>query len=346
MKFRNIALSLVAVAALGLSGCGGGSSDDVAEETQTETSTAPQGEYTGAAYVGDFAEFSISGNTLSYELSGEVLGDLSGELTIENVYGPIWKDSNSDVYLFLTGNLGMAKVPTDSGSVYVVGLQQSETLSADKVAGKNYLYVSVRNNTGEIDGYMITFHEDGTYDAVSAAGDSDSGCWKILEGGAISHGVAKSGESDCSDVNDATADYRITFKPGTSRGGIVVDYADGSGFGIGVEQKALTDADVASGTFYSYYYQPNGDDEGFAKVTIENGTYSWAECNVATGTCTPLSSGTIALNQMCDGAELDGVACATDSDTGAKYNLFVDTEDGYYISVGTTTNTVEIGSNK
>ena len=336
MKLK-MTLATVTAAVL-MTGCGGG--NDSAPGNGDNTVTPPQGNFVGAAAVGDFAKFSIAGNTLSYTLSGVVLGEEKGHLSIENVFGPVWKDVKSDLHLFLSGNLGIAKIPTGSGSIHVVGLQQSEDVEASKIAGKTYLYAYVPNS-GSVEGHSITIDSNNTYSAASVAGATEKGCWKVMDS---DHLVAKANAIDCNTVTDISADYRIALKPGTSRTGIVVDYVDGSGFGIGVEQKALTASDVATGTFNSYYYQPGED--GFSKVTLTNGNYEWSTCDEETGKCTPYTKGTIALNQLCNGTAIDGVACATDANSGYMYDLFVDPEDGYYISIGNNERSVEIGSNK
>ena len=318
---------LTGALALALAGCGG--SDSKKEP--------PQAKYEGAASAGDYAKLSVSGTTLSYNLTGANFGPASGTASLSSLFGNFWRSTSPAFDALLTDNLAVAKVPAGSGSAYVVGLQTEAPPDPNSIANKHYLYIEVKNDN-TTSGWDVHIQDNAgvkTFTATSIGGSSVSGCWKPLG----NHLVAKSNLNDCSGVTDATADYRFVIKPGASRNGIVVDYVDGSGFGIGLEQVALTSNDL-TGTYDAYYQESGGD--GFSRVTVNGNSFSWAQCPA--GSCqAPSVTGTIVLNQLCSGQAYDGVACATDSN-GDSYNLLIDPDDNYYFAFGYSRNYLEVGS--
>jgi hypothetical protein len=324
---------LLVCGAVWLTGCGN-NNDGNTPEPQSTT-------YQGAATVGDYANFSVSGNTVTYSSTGTVFGSQNGTMNISQIHGPFYEDSGSNTHLFLSDNIGIAKVPMGSSSGYIVGLQQPSAASASLIAGKTYLYIHINSN-GVPTGHKIDINANGTYSADSISGSTETGCWKVWNSLFL---VAKASTNDCSSVTDTSADYRIVIKPGTNRNGIVVDYVNGSGFGIGLEQKALVAADVASGVYKSYYYNTANGSEGFGETTLTNGNFVWKDCDTSSGICTQTTSGTLAINQLCDGTPVQGVACATDAN-GDTFNVMLSPDDGYYFAIGDGNYHVELGSNQ
>ncbi len=328
---RSISTTMLSGAlALGLASCGG-------NDSRTEPQLA---RYEGAATAGDYATLSVSGSTLSYNLTGANFGPASGTAPLNPLFGNFWRSTPPapafDV--LLTDNLAVAKVPVGSGLyAYVVGLQTEAPPNPNSIANKHYLYIEVKNDntTSGWDVYIQDNAGVKTFTATSIGGGSASGCWKPLG----NHLVAKSNLNDCSAITDANADYRFVIKPGNSRNGIVVDYVDGSGFGIGLEQVALTASDF-TGVYDAYYQETGGD--GFSRVTVNGANFSWAQC--PGGNClAPSITGSIVLNQLCSGLAYSGVACATDSN-GDTYNLLIDPDDNYYFAIGYSRGYLEVGS--
>ncbi len=332
MRHSLISKTLSAAALIALIGCGGGNN------------TTVQAKYEGAATVGDYAHISVqypSGNnpataTLDYNVSGYHFNG-SGSASLNRLFGSFWRSTTSPTFgMLLTDNLAVAKVPISGGYAYVVGLQTETPPDPNLIAGKHYLSIEI-NNDNTTNGWDILFNTDGTFSASRLGGGGASGCWKVLG----NHLVAKAGLSDCSAIDDTSADLRYVIKTGTTRNSIIVDKVDGTGFGIGLEQKTLVPGDL-SGTFYSYYQTPSAD--GFDKVVVNGNGFSWYNCPNGACQTNAYITGTIAINQLCDGTPYDGVACATDSN-GDTYHLLIDADDHYYFAVGFSRDYLEVGSN-
>lgn len=341
MKHSLLLSTGVLLYALMVAGCS--SSPDDAKHSGSEpgndhgSSAVQEKHYEGAASVGDYATYTLSGNQLSYTIKGAHYGSQGGTLTLTNSFGNFWQSASPKTGVMITDNLAIAKIP-NPGNVYAVGLRTEQAPSPSAIANKRYLYIEV-NNDNSTDGWQVDINDtEGvkSFTAVNLSGATVTGCWKING----KHLVAKKDTSDCSSVNDTTADYRFVIKPGVSRNGIVVDNVNGTGFGIGLEQKALS-SDELMGIYTSYYQMPTGD--GFGKVSVKGNTFTWYDC--PNGICkkTPEIKGTITINQLCNGIVHDGVACATDSN-GDKYHLFIDPTDNYYFAVGYTRPYLEAGS--
>lgn len=309
-----------------LIGCGG------TDKKETPKSTI----YKGAVTKGDFATFTLTNSTLSYKIdpSSSYYPGISGSLSLSNPFGKFFKDSSVDANILITDNLLIGKIPQDTSNAYVVALQSNNSINKDNIASKTYIYSHIDSNNN-ITLNTLRVNPNGTYSQYNINTDVvSSGCWKTNNG----HIVAKDGINDCTNVD--SFDYNIVIKAG-NKSAIIIDYANGDGVGIGLEQRALTNSDI-NGTYYSYYYEQYTDN--FAKIEIDNNnTVKWKMC--PNGYCTsPWASGNLNLNQDCLGNPLNGVACADIG--GNKYLTFIDSKDGYYmaISAENTPFHVEVGS--
>ena len=321
----------------------------------------PVSHYTGAANPGDFAQYTIRGNQLDYNVTGAVFGNKSGTLNLIDVTGSglfyLAPDGHGDYLKILrSNNLGIAVVPTGSGDTFVVGLQVAlDSIDVNKIAGKTYIYAEIdKNNDGthSIEGALITLNSNGTLSMLRMDGSQDTGCWKVSG----NHILAKGdGATDCSSITDTTADVRAVIKPSATtngRAGFIVDLVDGTGIGIGLEQKAI-DINDLNATFEAYEYPLNGtDDPVLVHVVVDNngtdGNFTGTPYSCDTNGCSldysAAESGTIKINQTCDGHSIDGVMCAVRNHNGipVSYIGFVDKDDGYFIM--TSSNSVLIGS--
>ncbi len=77
MKYKVLAASVALVMGLSLSGCGGGGSSS-SSSTSSSSSGSSSSTYTGAATQGDIATFTVTGNTLTYNLKGKHNPSASG----------------------------------------------------------------------------------------------------------------------------------------------------------------------------------------------------------------------------------------------------------------------------
>lgn len=335
---QDLLVGSVVVATLFLYGCGGGTSGDNGVEMPS------QGTFDGVASKGDYAKFSILGTTLTYNLSGAHFGGESGKLELNNLFGGFWHSSSPEAYIFTAGNLGVAMVPNlkNGQDAFVVGLQTVGTPDPNKFADKTYVYTEILNDGSDPTGFSLRINKDKTF---SIDEDKQKGCWKVIDNHIA--GKISAGTCDPETITDSNADVKAVIKPGNSRNGLVVDYTDGSGFGLGLEQKELKASEI-SGTYYSYWVDSDGDD-GFAKAVIDGTNYTWIDCD-NNGNCSTVDArGTLQLNKTCDGVSMKGVACGVDTageNTGSKHNIYVDPEEGYYMEVEENGHSVSIGSNK
>lgn len=328
---KNLLLS--SALAFALIGCGG-SSNNTPESTKTD--------YKGAITKGDYVTFTFDSSTLnltySVDSNSRYFGGVSGSVTLSNPYGKFYISSSLGASAMIANNLLIGKIPQNNDTAYVVGLQSSSAPTVSQVAGsthKKYVYTHIDKNSN-VTLHTLQVNSNGTFTETNLGSSvTSTGCWKIDSGRL----VAKGGVNNCTNVT--SFDFNIVIKPGSSRSGIVVDYANGDGIGIGLEQQQLSTSDVA-GTYESYYFENN--DDNFAKVEIDSsGTLKWKAC--PGGSCTmPYSNGTLSLNQDCDGNTVDGIACATVG--GNNYLAFIDNEDNYYIAVSAsgTPFHVEVGA--
>jgi len=319
-------LALLAAGGIVLAGCGGGggggSVSNSSNSGGSSNNTVSKSTYTGAASKGDLAVFSFDGKNLTYEISGPVFGNKSGTLTLEKVApnSPVYRNPEGDVYTFFAGKLGVAEVDFDNNQVaYVVGLKDVKAPDMQELAGKDLVYFEALN--------------DGTTSIKELK--LGNGTWELydLNGNEISNGTFEIKNNYLVAKEDNKTIANVIIEPG-SRVAFVVDYADGSGFGIGLERKKLTSEDVV-GTYLNHYYNDENDIECVGKLTIqeENGkiTYNYDETWCSDGQPED-DKGVILLNQLCDGTPFDGIACGKSDITGDESEIFIDAQDGYYIT--------------
>ena len=318
----------------GICSCGGGGGGS--------SSSAPAGGiegYAGAASQGDFARFSFNGTSLTYTLNGTVFGNQTGTVDVfpvEDSNGTVIEPfyyaevNGGKIYMMFAGNIGIAEVKAGDKSAYVVGLSRVGSLDPAEFANKTYtLFTSVKeegSSNPQWDIWELRLNGDGTGNGtwqlmdINPSKEKDSGTWKI-DG---DHIVAKS--------SNGTPVANIIVKPGDFAAGIIVDFIDGSGFAIGLEQKPLTSERV-SGTYHMFTHHLNNPEEDcFAEVVV-NGTNA-TEHDLWCVNSTDLYSGndTLELNKMCDGTSLNGVICVRNSH-GDNVEVFADSQDGYYFAI-------------
>lgn len=371
MKYKSLlALSMAGM----LSACGGGSGSTTTS-TDTTVSTATTTDYLGAATAGDFASFSMDSNgLLSFSLSGVHFDGVSGQFDATNVVGGFYTATvdGNPLGLFMSGNLGLAVLP-DSGlnTPFIVGLANS-SIDTASIVDKDYIYIGWVNNAAVAN--IVTLSSDGTLaikDLAEVAANENgdptaptitSGCWSASANGDYINVLTGIGQ-DCSAVDETStaSNYlRAVIKPGASRAGFVVDYADGSGFGIGLERKVLASpaAEVTYDIFSMDFANIAFDTELFERLVVNAGdaTTDASEYNI---NCTDISNCTdstdlnhrfnIHYNHVCaTGANasnmvpFDGMACVevieqgagntTPLPLGTLFNTMIDDEDGYFIA--------------
>ena len=296
--------------------------------------------YNGAASVGDYASFSYdkNTNTVTYQVAGNVFGNKSGTREIENLYGNVFfKDKNGNNFYFFSGSLGVAVIPLDNNVSFLTGLQIPEkNLTASDlklIANKRFNYMEFTSNT--VSFAFIEINSTNVNDLNGTWRDfveGDSGTWEV-----------NGSHLDVKNSNGVKV-ANVIIRPGVKRSGIVVDLV-GGGFGVGVEAKALTFAEM-SGTFY---YQ-DSDDSGtcYGKAVVNGTNFSYAD-EYCYGTTKASGSGTLELNPFVDvnndgtpDINLTGLAKVS----GENEYIFIDPEDGYYISIDMANGDLSIGSNK
>ena len=302
-----------------LAGCGGGVSNNTVSEST----------YTGAASAGDLAIFSFDGENLTYNVSGPIFGSKNGSLSLSpEIPGFLYTDKYNNHYFF-SKNLGVAEIELDNGkTAFVVGLKDVANPTAENLAGtsgKRYLYIEVDTN-GTIEGRILNIKPDKTW---SIDGGSKNGTWEVK------------GNYVAAKDENGTIVANVIVKPGKSRSGIIVDLADGTGFGIGLEQKALTNSDL-TGTYKTYYYDPQSGVKCFGTLEVSENSTTYQETWCSDNSTKTLNL-TITANQLCNGTNVDGVACADDGN-GTKFNMFIDPVEGYFIAINPDTGEGVIGS--
>jgi len=306
--------------------------------------------YNGAARRGDYATFSYDKktNTVTYHVKGNAFGDANGTREIENLYGNVFfKDKNGSNFYFFSGSLGVAVIPmnNDENNIsFITGLQIPEkNLTAsdlELIANKRFNYMEFNSTT--ISFGFIEINSTNVNDLNGTWSDfenNDSGIWEV-----------NGSHLDVKESN-GTKVANVIIRPGVSRSGIVVDLVDG-GFGIGVEAKELNTSEL-SGTFY---YQNSGNNYTCYGKAVVNGnsfTYSDDYCVDENGTQIngDSGSGTLILNPSVDidhdgTADLNLTGLAEVNESNGSEFIFIDPEDGYYISIDMRDGDMSIGSNK
>lgn len=393
-----------------LAGCDSG--DPAPEETR----------YSGAASVGDMAQFTVSGNTLNYNVSGVRFGNASGSLTTTPISGTTGfyesSVSSQPFGLMLSGNLGVAILPDvpdltnppNTVNAFVTGLSNASSNEAD-IQGKTFLYVTYRTGPSA---YVLRTNADNSYQAqrvidyindLSAAPGGtlsgnlgstnvETGCWRASTFGtylnavdssvdanvatAVANGtcgnfdfVAGGYDSNPTSTTMTTGYYRFMIKPGISRTGLVVDYADGTGFGVGLETTLESNTPVTAvptvDQTYSVFAAANvttidlstlfnvaTGDSPFAEVVLKPNqavelTAMNCNYNVSPIACTTAGQPINMMDALYDTfcyedpsspgtylqAALPGMSCvfAGSMTTPSRmYNALIDNEDGYFLA--------------
>ena len=406
---------------LSLAGCGGGGSDPDSSESGGTT-------YSGAASVGDMAEFTVNGSTLSYNLSGAHFGSTSGSLAIQPVNGTsgFYQSSvgSQTIGMMLAGNFGIAIVPNvpdlmnpnTTVNAFVTGLKNATSNEAD-VLGKTFLYVTYQTapaayvlklNTDNsfiaqpVPDYLTDLNNAGTLNGDPGTTNVMTGCWRASSNGNYLNAVtsndtniasAVSGNS-CGQFDFVTAGYdpsstssdyyRFMIKPGTNRAGLVVDMADGSGFGLGLETTLESSTPItaapASNQLYSAFAAPNITSinlgtlfntstgaspfsevllktDGKVEITAMDCDYSTTPISCNTGV-NPTSQIDVHYDTFCYpntnpnnpnsfvAEDMPGMACVykTLSAPTEIYNALIDDQDGYFFAASLLSPEMVLGS--
>lgn len=377
-----------------LTACGGGSGGSSEGDSENEQQEVTTTSYLGAASAGDFAEFSMdSDGQLTYSLSGFHFDGATGTIDTTNMAGGFYTATvdGDTLGLFMTSNLGLAVLPDESGKTpFISGLANSSAVTSE-VAGKDYLFVGWKDDD-EL-AQVITVNSDGSLsvkqieDVVTEenggpVATSIVGCWAkspngeyinaLIDGHPDYVDVTSCSSVDETDTNDGYA--RVVIKPGDSRAGFIIDYADGSGFGIGLERKELeeTPSDIPYDIFSMNFADVAFDLNNFQRFVVESdetaddtGSVTEYEYNCTTDGCTLTTevseTFTVHYNQICaedhgvDGAAdpdrlpFDGMVCVISEGvgslpTGSMFNALVDIEDGYFIAQLVETSTPDVSA--
>jgi hypothetical protein len=374
MKKSNLISLISGLAIAALFSCGGGGGGGGSTATiSVQPSTDYQGTYTGAASAGDFAVYDVQGNRLSYQVKGPIFGQISGNLTLQplaidaNSTTHFWKASvnGTNVYVFLSKNLGLAYIPdleTADGSTVnatILGLRNATNIQ--NIIGKSFVYVDIRTNTGiSYDGCVVNINGNSTsevgnftYECLNSG--SGQGCWKLdLQNNRLI-AVETTNTTDCTNQDYNNPDFYVVAKPGSSRAGFILDHADGSGIGVGLEQKSYT-TDLDTTKIYVFETLDWDDNDNPIEATVKvyyNNTsgqwqYTWQSSQYN-------SSGKLYLDTYCDEYgntnPMEGVICAYNENSGNYWDVMLDPVDGYYIAICVSGNcgvddNIEVGALK
>lgn len=310
--------------------------------------------YSGAAAAGDLMNFTFDTETnkLNYTITGSVYSSISGTKELVNLYGDTFftdKDTNREFYFF-SGSLGVGVlgIPGEDKMAFLVGLQLPSTdISENLIVNKEFNYIDF-DDAGNVSFAIVDVNKSDTGERTWQAYDFDGASWQS-EGGVW---VPKGSFIEIYDSNNNKI-ANLIIKPGVNRAGFVVDDLDG-GFGVGLEAKPLEASEIG-GTFAYYDSDFTDDSSCFGDVSLSGTTFSAKEkyCIDSTGALSPsdeTDSGSLTLNPEVGGRVLNGIAKVNESDDLSSEYVFVDSEDGYYISVGFDSNGqaqfLSIGSNK
>lgn len=375
--------------------------------------------YTGAATVGDMAEFTVNGSTLNYSLQGAHFGNTTGSMTIDQVSGTTnfyYADvNNTTIGMMLANNFGIALVPDvpdllsppNTVNTFVPALMNASNNEAD-VMGKAFLYVTYQSGP---DAYVLKLYGDNHFAAqrvrdyladLAAAGNAGlnsepgttnliTGCWRASNSGNYLNAVTAGSDANISSaVNSSTCSqfdfvaagydtnpastasgyYRFMVKPGVNRTGLIVDMADGSGFGIGLQTTLEATAPVSSAPAaaetYSVFSAPNVTTIDLSTLfDVNTGASPFTQAVVKPNllveitpmTCnysvTPVSCSVTGTAQIMDtfydkycyedplnpgqfiAADLPGMTCVFSGSLNSPsriYNAFIDDQDGYFFA--------------
>jgi len=321
---------------------------EVVEVYYNHDNFEPATTYSGSADPGDFANFSVDGDILNYSITGAVYGYIQGSLTLFDATGNgvfFYGDLGNGEYVKVakSDTLGIFIAPTDTDETVVLGLQVPQTtINESDIADKTYIYAEIgeeSDGSRYVDGYIVVLHQDYSMNLYSETGDAYDGCWKAVGNHVVVKVDANSNYcgADYDSLDDTTADVRVVIKPSENggRSGFIADSVAGDFIGIGLEQRTL-DISEMSGAFDAYWYDFEDDSEIFVQVEVTNdGTYASYTltpyvcdtngCQLDSDT-THQMTGSIAINQLCNGIGMNGVMCVDNSFIG-----FMDPNSGYFM---------------
>ena len=333
----------------------GGGSGSGSGSTGGTTPTAPSGTYIGAAAQGDYATFTVNNNQVTYEFTGYWAnrwcnGTCSGNADLEayNNGQTFWKVLQNGQHvadMLLANNLGVAVINEGGNYAFIIGLQNSADPTQTSVVG-NYIYLEFRTTGLTLTDLQVNSDRTFTY-SDPTSGASGSGCWVLdTQNKVILAKVDTTGTLNCTTYNPNTDgfDVRAYIKPGTNRKAIVVDYADGSGFGIGLEKVAVASEFDQTKTYnieyFSYDVTKNTPDLGTSKLEYKNNQWQYVWQGGGNTYCA-----VVQFDKDCLGNNYPGLTCATvgnyDPNTGNcdatgstnKTHVFYDPTDKYYFAI-------------
>jgi hypothetical protein len=332
--------ALIVVSSLAIVACGGGESD-------------PTRQFSGAASVGDFASFTVNGQTLSYQVDGAVFGSQSGTVNLQPMFGTslnthFWDIQPGNGALFLGSNIAMAYFPSiNSQSAVVVGLEQSGNLTS--VVGKTFIYVDLPQN-GPAVGCEVTINSDQTAVYNCLDGSSGTLCWQTD----TANNRLKIGSTgnNCSTWSGSNPTYYLIARPAANaRASFVLDHVDGSGIGVGTERRTYYDTDFSSPTTYEFLritssgacrYEVLVEDDSDPNNSLVN--YSYDDTNMTGGCNDGYATGRLELNTYSDGSgSIVAYNGAIATVTGGL-NIFLEPNGGYAIVLDPVTGSFDIGA--
>lgn len=367
--------ALAISALLASCGGGGGGSSEGSSNQNVTPSASYTGTYTGAASVGDFATYTVNGNTISYQIKGYHFSNgKTGSFKIVPAFNNsngnthYWKSEDENVAVFLSENIGMAFVKDNNSYFPVIGLREVSNIQS--IIGKTFVYIDISNNYG-LNGCEVTINNNNTFSLSCLNGTQTNGCWYIDtnnnkmivtdDNAVVSNGCSN---WDGSISGNLANYYNIVAKPSSNgRAGFVVDHMDGTGIGIGIEKIAYNDLTQEVGTDTLEFetlgvYQTEAC---YATVSVYNCTQNQCEYKWTPHVCIDLSrnepnpsqeeTGTLERNCYYDNSgskvSYDGVLCAQNSN-GGQYNVMFDKQSKMYIAIRTIqgNTAIEIGAVK
>ncbi len=338
MRRVGVILSVV-ILLFSLAGCGGGGGGGEGIVSGTSGGTT----YLGAAGAGDFVRITIApdNSSLSYEVFGPVFGNQTGTLRMESYpdkphFYKLFLDNGTQVAdMFLSGNMAFFGIYLDGNSTVLAGLKKvRNTLTAADVNG-TYNYVHIPANGTGLAFYRITVYENGTYYAENILDNAynETGCWRLSDTG--DYLLAKAGATDCAGLTEDNATYRIVIKPGTHRG-FVVDYVNGSGFGVGIESYNMTTAfaNMTTCTAEYYWWDAENHEEGWGNATTGGLLLNRLEFYEEYFNGTAIGSDNASLiPDFADDGNTPAPGMAYIFTTSGNGTVFMDPDDGYFINI-------------
>jgi hypothetical protein len=333
MKRKTILVGLGIAAATVIMGCSGAGD------------TMPLS-YAGTVTPGDFVHFTRTGNTISYEVEGDVFGNVTGEVEVTDMTGDGYvfggRIDGEETYFFTTGHIGMAAIPINGETYLGIGLQEAKTgLTVADVTG-SYAYGKIEFNPDthspvDGDGCQIDVADAGTAEIDCVSGHHETGGWVISEDKTY---LLYKTDTEADAITEENADARIVVRPAEAEEpkSFLVDMAGGKGFGMGLERITMTQESV-QGTYLAINYL----DRKLLDVTVspdasdpERLTYTTRSAESVPGASGGIASepgGHIWINHNCDDTYHEGIACVT-SNIGTQYVGSLDNTEGYFALIG------------